>query len=351
MRPTLSIICFTVLSGAGYGIWLVLGFALAFIWPSCDAPFVNPTGGTTAACGYPSLRNHLFVAGFLLVTTGLLFSLGHLGKPLRAWRALSQWRSSWLSREGVAALLTYLPALAVVAAPMIQEWQSRRFPPGTSYAPWVTDGTFHAIGVLLALTCIATVYCTANIYSSLKPIRAWRNRFVTPAYLLLALHTGLLSTWALSAIPNALVELDAARLREIDAMLIALVLTSIGLLALKSFYWRGIDTAPRSGPGHATGLESLGEVRVFEAPHTEENYLTHEMGFVLARKHARKLRLVALLGAFVAPALLALLAFAFPIAYAPAAVLALLVGMLGVFVERWLFFAEARHAVVAYYGR
>ena len=90
----------------------------------------------------------------------------------------------------------------------------------TAYAPWVTDGTFHLIGALLALMCIVTVYCTANIYSSLKPIRAWHNRFVTPAYLLLALHTGLLCTWALSSLPYALVQLDASRLREIDTMLI-----------------------------------------------------------------------------------------------------------------------------------
>ncbi|HVT31071.1 MAG TPA: DmsC/YnfH family molybdoenzyme membrane anchor subunit [Rhodanobacteraceae bacterium] len=351
MRPTLSIICFTVLSGAGYGIWLVLGLALALVWPACDAPFVNPSGGTSTVCWYPPLREHLFVAGFVLVTAGLLFSLGHLGKPLRAWRALSQWRSSWLSREGVAALLTYLPALAVVAAPRIQEWQGRRFPPGTGYTPWVTDETMSLIGVVLALMCVATVCCTANIYSSLKPIRAWHNRFVTPAYLLLALHTGLLWTWVLSALPNALVEIDAARSREIDAMLIALALTSLGLLALKSFYWRDVDAGSRSGTGRATGLESLGEVRAFEAPHTEENYLTHEMGFVLARKHARKLRLITLAGAFVAPGLLALLALAFPTARAAAAWLALVSGMLGVFVERWLFFAEARHAVIAYYGR
>jgi DMSO reductase anchor subunit len=74
------------------------------------------------------------------------------------------------------------------------------------------------------------------------------------------------------------------------------------------------------------------------------------MGFVLARKHARRLRHIALAGAFVAPALLALLALAFPIAYATAGCLALVLGMLGVFVERWLFFAEARHTVIAYYG-
>ena len=29
----------------------------------------------------------------LLITAGLLSSLKHLGRPERAWRALSQWRS------------------------------------------------------------------------------------------------------------------------------------------------------------------------------------------------------------------------------------------------------------------
>ena len=46
-----------------------------------------------------------------LVSVGLLSSTLHLGHPERAWRAVSQWRSSWLSREGVMALITYLPAL------------------------------------------------------------------------------------------------------------------------------------------------------------------------------------------------------------------------------------------------
>jgi hypothetical protein len=48
--------------------------------------------------------------GGLLVSLGLLSSTFHLGHPERAWRAFSQWRSSWLSREGVAAVATYLPA-------------------------------------------------------------------------------------------------------------------------------------------------------------------------------------------------------------------------------------------------
>ena len=96
----------------------------------------------------------------------------------------------------------------------------------------------------------------------------------------------------------------------------------------------------------ATGLGHLGVVRSIMPPHTSENYLQHEMGFVVARKHALKLRLIALgLGA-VLPALLVFLSGGL----ASFLGLAVLVHLAGVFVERWLFFAEAKHTVSLYYG-
>jgi len=89
---------------------------------------------------------------------------------------------------------------------------------------------------------------------------------------------------------------------------------------------------------------------VFERPHTEANYLTKEMGFVVARKHSAVLRraavvLFALLPVvFLLPAWL--LAHADP---APWYLLAALCALAGAFVERWLFFAEAKHLVTLYY--
>ena len=90
---------------------------------------------------------------------------------------------------------------------------------------------------------------------------------------------------------------------------------------------------------------------MFEAPHTSENYLLKEMGFRIARKHAVKLRRLAMLLGFVLPALLSAVPF---LAAGRPALGALLVAAplatIGIFVERWLFFAEARHAVTLYYG-
>nr|WP_217497731.1 DmsC/YnfH family molybdoenzyme membrane anchor subunit [Lysobacter enzymogenes] len=104
MHPAFSVIFFTTLSGAGYGLMAWLG-ALALLQHA-------------GLRGAPQLPSFALGAGLLaslvLVTIGLLSSTAHLGKPLRAWRAFSQWRTSWLSREGVMALLTYAPALALL---------------------------------------------------------------------------------------------------------------------------------------------------------------------------------------------------------------------------------------------
>src|SRR5687768_13527076 len=102
MHPALSVIFFTTLSGAGYGLLVWLGITIVMLH----------TRSTTMQSMY-TLQLAALALGLVLSTIGLLSSLLHLGKPQRAWRALSQWRTSWLSREGVLALLTVLPALAI----------------------------------------------------------------------------------------------------------------------------------------------------------------------------------------------------------------------------------------------
>lgn len=345
MRPTFSIICFTVLSGIGYGAWFLFGLAL-LAGPVCDPPSME-NGIVVARCHgvYPDPVGLLLA--FVFVGIGLLCSLGHLGKPWRAWRALSQWRSSWLSREGVLALLTFVPATALLADLLIALLVSLLQENLQGGPGWLDVDRFawRMCGAALAIGSFATVYCTANIYSSLKPIRAWHDSHVVSGYLLLSLLGGTLLLTASGTLfaavgPEWRVPLFAGMLG------LAIVCAS-----LKLSYWRAIDALPAPDAGHATGLSSLGEVRSFEAPHTEENYLTHEMGFVLARKHARKLRRIALVCAFLVPGLLALFALVVPAIGMPAAWLALASGLAGLFVERWLFFAEAKHAVMAYYAR
>lgn len=351
MRPTFSILLFTVLSGAGYGLWFLSGCGLVLAWPEAGA--WNDAGGPLQWV-YPGVDAYALVAGGVLVSVGLVSSLAHLGQPQRAWRALSQWRTSWLSREGVAALLTYLPALALLGCWLGHWLHERAVPAWQRHQPWPEYWTLHTIGdalaalrplgALLAFGALATVFCTAHIYASLKPIRAWCNPHVVPAYLLLALYSGALWLWALTMLPGG-----ELALRPI--LIGTIVVLGIACAILKISYWRAIDRMPALGAGHAIGLETLGTVRSFEQPHTEENYLTHEMGFVLARKHSRKLRAGTIVLGFLAPVGFVLSGLLVPLLGGIGAWLALIAGMSGLFIERWLFFAEARHAVMAYYAR
>jgi sulfite dehydrogenase (quinone) subunit SoeC len=311
MHPALSVILFTTASGAGYGLLALTGLGLAL-------DLIPRTPGFGAA----SLGLAL-----VLITAGLLSSTTHLGHPQRAWRAMSQWRSSWLSREGAVALVTYAPA-------------------GVLGILWVVLETVNAAAVICGLVSVVlaaiTVYCTAMIYASLRPVRQWHNRWVAPNYLALALMTGAL--WL-----NALLWLCGAP----NTIVTLVAILSIPLAAwLKERYWRFIDSsrAP-STPETATGLAGRGKVRTLDRPHTEDNYLLKEMGFKTARRHALKLRQITLHLGFAVPLLILLIGAVMPTPITTiAASLAAPIAMAGVLVERWLFFAEARHTVTLYYG-
>jgi sulfite dehydrogenase (quinone) subunit SoeC len=311
MHPALSVIIFTTLSGIGYGLLFWLGLLVP--------PWLLPIGAWTGVAGV--------ALALVFITIGLLSSSLHLGHPERAWRAFSQWRSSWLSREGVVSLATYVPAAAYGFL-------------------WFTGGDqrlWELAGCASAAGAVVTVWCTAMIYRSLKPIGRWHNRWVVPNYLALAGATG--GTW-LVAVMAVLDELSTARTAVAAAIVVAVA------AALKIGYWRFID-GDRSGPtiASATGLGRLGQVRLLDPPHTEENYLLKEMGFQIGRKHATKLRRIALVLGFAAPIVLLLIAAAADEALAAIAAIAAALAMTaGVFVERWLFFAEAKHTVTLYYG-
>ena len=322
MHPALSVIFFTTLSGAGYGLLALLGGGIALgEWPRETAATLAP-----------------LVVGIVLVSIGLLSSTAHLGQPWRAWRAFSQWRSSWLSREGVASVATYLPAIALGIGAVTAE-------PGA--APSIAT---RIAAALLVVGAIVTVFCTARIYSSLRTIPAWHDASVAPAYLLFAAYTGGLWLWLLGALARRDAE-AFERLGLAPGLLAGVVLAAMAVALVKLWYWRRIDTAaPVAHIESATGLAAFGAVSAFERPHTEQNYITKEMGFVLARRHAARLRAIALMAGLALPLACIVAALQWPMQTPALAFLALACGSAGVFVERWLFFAQARHVVNLYYG-
>jgi len=311
MHPAYSVILFTTASGAGYGLLCLMGL-----------------GAATGALPPDRLLGFIGLSlALALITAGLLSSTFHLGHPERAWRALSQWRSSWLSREGVLAVATYVPA-------------------GVLGIGWAilgrTDGVLAAAALLAGLLAPATVYVTGMIYQSLPTIRQWHQPLTAPVYLALGLSTGAV----LLGLVMALTGHGSHRIASLAAGLLALA------AVLKLAYWRAIDAAPPlASPGTATGLGRFGAVRQLEAPHSQANFVMREMGFAIARKHAKSLRNLVLIVLFAAPVLLCLLTTGADGGVATAALaLAAISAATGVITERWLFFAEATHVVTNFYG-
>lgn len=288
MHPAPSVILFTVLSGLGFGF-------LAFL----NAGIITPTGLCAIAA---------FGVGYLLAVGGLLASTFHLGQPTRALRAFTQWRSSWLSREAWASCVALI-GTAPVALGAIG---------GSAPGVW---------GMIAALLCLFTVFCTSMIYAQLATVPRWNHWIVPVTFLGFSLAGGAI----LSATAGLVVGLSVV----LAALLVIGFRIGDGQFALKG-----------ATLGTATGLGSIGVPRVFEQGHTGGSYLLREMIHVVGRKHAEKLRIMAVLGV----ALPAVVFVSVP-AGLVATGLALAAHLAGAFAARWLFFAEAEHVVGLYYGK
>jgi DMSO reductase anchor subunit len=268
--------------------------------------------------------------GLLLVAAGLASSVLHLAKPKNAWRSFARFKSSWLSRE------------AVFAAAL--------FPVSGLYIVLVAESKGGASRMLLALlTCAlawVVLFCTAMIYASLKPIRQWHTRWTPVNYVLLGHWSGALLLWVIAC---------AYAARSSPFLVLA---GALGLAALvaKLVYWHAIEDSAqaltleraigvREGV-HGPGPISTAHARLLDVGHSHGTFLTSEFGFELARRHARTLRGVALA-----------LGFGLPLVWLVAgvgrwepALAAAACCIMGLLVERWLFFAEAKHTVRLYHG-
>jgi DMSO reductase anchor subunit len=311
LKPTFSVICFTVSSGAGLGLLalLALGDVLAHAFPS--GVLIQGIGVALA-----------------LVAAGLASSALHLAKPANAWRAFSRFRTSWLSREAVFAAALFPVAIgygALVWAGNDSAWRAMA-----------------AVGV--ALLSWAVLFSTAMIYASLKPIRQWHNGWTPVNYLLLGHWSG------------AILLLGFARAYLTHERSFAWLAGILGVAALiaKLAQSRSVAAGDALTLERAIGVRegvhppgmTVARARLFDVGHSHGTFLTNEFGFALARRNAVALRVVALSAGLIVPAAWIISGSA-STAIACFAAIACLSGLLA---ERWLFFAEAQHTVRLYHG-
>lgn len=308
MHPAFSVIFFTVASGAGYGLFILLAVAQIFGLADTDV-------GTMISGGLIAL---------LLITAGLLSSVGHLANPKNAWRAFFRFKTSWLSREGVFAVIFYPLALLYLTG------------------IWINDagpnGLVTLFGILSVLVALATVFSTGMIYGCLKTIRQW-NTALTPAnYILLGLATGSVLLVMVLAFNGK----NLANLAGLSALLLILAAVTKGIY----YFWMQTVTGPTINT--ATGF-TRAQVRLMDTGHTAGTFLTDEFGYQPNVGLLTLLKVVVFVCGFTVP-LLMMVSLASGFGGAFLAIVAVLFSLLGIGVERWLFFAEARHVVNLYHG-
>lgn len=305
MHPAISVIFFTVVSGAGYGLMALVTLSMLFkIDGGLDHEQVL-VGGTLA---------------MILITIGLMSSSLHLANPKNAWRSMSRFRTSWLSREAVLAISFY---------PMAALWLLQWYLDSS-----MTNSFTLLLTFLLFAGSIAVNFATGMLYASLKTIPQWNTSLVPANYIMLGLMLGSL----LLTLLRLYYGLPIEQMLIINIGLIA----TAGTLKIMYYFWVGKPHGPSINTATAF---TRATVRLFDVGHTSGTFLTDEFGYQAARFKILVLRWVVYLGAFLIPgtfiaynlqfdSLVVILAFAFA----------------GVFVERWLFFAEARHVVTLYHG-
>lgn len=302
MHPALSIIFFTVTAGMGYGLAILVCIHQAF--------------GLSES--FTALQFMLVMGiALALATVGLLASTLHLANPKNAWRALSQFKRSWLAREAVLALAFY--PLALVTTSMV----------------WSDESSLLSLILLLATAALAllTVYSTGMIYACLKTVRQWYTPITPLGFCSLAVLSG-----------AAALNMIAESMNKTSYWLYGVLLFCVvAAFACKLAIWLCFKSTTGS-LSSATGLAKP-NIRLLDIGHSAPNFLTREFGYRLSAKKRYCLRALMLALIIITP-----LVFLYADLVASNAAYLMAACYLGVLIERWLFFAEAEHVVRLYHG-
>ncbi len=308
MHPAFSVIFLTTLIGVGQGLFLAL-----------YAAELAAGAGWLPAPGQGFLASGSAIAAAFL-GAGLFASFFHLGRPERAWRSASKWKTSWLSREVIVLPLFITAALAYGALHFFGQGGTR------------------VVGAVGVAACVALFVCTGMIYACIRFLQEWATPLTIVNFMLLGCASG--ATCAAAYAAAAAPELAPAYARWAIALTLAGACTRIASLV------RNARLRPKSTLQTAIGIKH---------PRIEQKAQGAMGGSFNTREfmHGRSVELVrAVKWGFL------LLAFAVPVALLAAGassraalwiVPAFVVQYVGLIAERWFFFAQARHPQNLYY--
>ena len=321
MHPAFSVIFLTTLIGAGQGLFLALFTVESY-----------------AAFGLlPGQSNEFYAIGsaitIVLLVLGLVASFFHLGRPERAWRSATKWRTSWLSRE-VIALPAFMGAVFLYG---VAHWLG--FNPVFAQLPsGAPVNLTAALGSVAWVLAFALYICTGMIYACLRFLREWYTPLTVINYILLGGASG----FSLGA------ALAAALAPDVMPLLAgwALIITFLGLVGRSATLIRNARLKPKSTLQSAIGIKHPKIVQKTMGL-MGGSFNTREFFHGQNRGLLRSIKWVFLVTAFLVP--MVLLGMGLSMAAGGVLLLAFVIQYAGLLAERWFFFAQSNHPQNLYY--
>jgi len=326
MHPAFSVIFLTTLIGAAQGMFMALVTGQVYSMANLLAP-----QDSVSFYAMGSLISLILLGG------GLVAAVFHLGKPsyfiTRAWRGMSQWRTSWLSRE-LIALPAFMALVFLYGAIHYMGWT----------APWFVikdvipvDASL-LVGTLGVLMSLILFVSTAMIYASLRFLLEWHSPLTVANFIFFGLASGFTLAAAFSAWSG------------VD--LVGFFGTWAVIFTMISAISRGFSLLRNKKIKHKSTMKTALGIR-----HTK--ITQRSMGFMGGSFNTREyfhgasdatlaaVRMFFLLAVFAVPVALLAASNAMESAYLP--MLAFLVQYVGLLAERWYFFTEGKHPQNLYY--
>ncbi|MDA8192631.1 MAG: dimethyl sulfoxide reductase anchor subunit [Thermaerobacter sp.] len=306
MRPTGPLLLITVLQGLSGGMAVALTTALIFLRPSAELAH--------------AVRMEPLI--IVVALAGGVASFFHMHRIQAARFVLRRLKTSWLSREALTTGL-YIGGLTGLAA-------------GIDLGNWHGALLLGTAAGVAGLGLVA-MFVTAMLYSTITAMRSWHS----PLTVIAMMGVGVFSGWLVMAAIFAVVGTNPAPLREAAAVAVVLGLLLMAVKAQQWHFFAGARTSVMASTG--TGLP-LGPHRLQDSGTSRIPYKTQTQIWPDLRPGPKRLLyglMFLLLTAVPVAAMGAISAGASPAGWFVGGAVSAVVGA---FLERWLFFADATHS-------